>query len=152
MQPAAEETAITADDGESPGSDRSRRIRDAVEAALSDIILLGTEEQVRLAATAAAELAAGRPVHTAELVVSLRDFIRQVLDLERVPPQLVIPRQGPARPSPSRGGAKAEGSRADGSKPGGGKLPGGGGALGAGMGGGPGASAETDSHDEADHR
>lgn len=31
-------------------SDRSRRIRDAVEAALSDIILLGTEEQVRLAA------------------------------------------------------------------------------------------------------
>src|ERR1700689_3661185 len=34
-------------------SDRSRRIRDAVEAALSDIILLGTEEQVRLAAASA---------------------------------------------------------------------------------------------------
>src|SRR3984957_10472734 len=34
-------------------SDRSRRIRDAVEAALSDIILLGTAEQVRLAAAAA---------------------------------------------------------------------------------------------------
>lgn len=33
---------------DSPGSDRARRIRDAVEAALSDIILLGTEEQVRL--------------------------------------------------------------------------------------------------------
>ena len=32
-----------------PGQDRSRRVRDAVEAALSDIILLGTEEQVRLA-------------------------------------------------------------------------------------------------------
>lgn len=63
-------------------SDRSRRIRDAVEAALSDIILLGTEEQVRLAAAAATELAAGRPVHTAELVVSLRNFIRQVLDLD----------------------------------------------------------------------
>src|ERR1700689_1764631 len=58
-------------------SDRSRRIRDAVEAALSDIILLGTEEQVRLAAAAAAELAAGRPVETAALVVCLRDFIRQ---------------------------------------------------------------------------
>ena len=35
----------------SSGSDRARRIRDAVEAALSDIILLGTEDQVRLAAT-----------------------------------------------------------------------------------------------------
>src|SRR4051812_24509652 len=68
-----------------PSSDRSRRIRDAVEAALSDIILLGTEEQVRLAAQAASELAAGRPAHTADLVVSLRDFIRQVLDLEPVP-------------------------------------------------------------------
>ena len=30
-----------------PGSDRPRRIRDAVEAALSDILLLGTEEHVR---------------------------------------------------------------------------------------------------------
>ena len=35
------------------GSDRSRRMRDAVESALSDIILLGTEEQLRLAAFAA---------------------------------------------------------------------------------------------------
>ena len=31
------------------GAERGRRIRDAVEAALSDIILLGTDEQVRLA-------------------------------------------------------------------------------------------------------
>src|SRR6187402_2137116 len=38
---------------ESTSSDRSRRIRDAVEAALSDIVLLGTEEQVRLASRAA---------------------------------------------------------------------------------------------------
>src|SRR5690606_35079216 len=30
-------------------AERRRRIRDAVEAALSDVILLGTEEQVRLA-------------------------------------------------------------------------------------------------------
>src|ERR1700749_4619628 len=49
-----------------PLTDRSRRIRDAVEAALSDIILLGTEAQVTLAATVATELAAGRPAHTAE--------------------------------------------------------------------------------------
>lgn len=38
------------------GSDRSRRIRDAVEAALSDILLLGTETQVRLAERAARDL------------------------------------------------------------------------------------------------
>src|SRR6186713_1707068 len=76
-------------------SDRSRRIRDAVEAALSDIILLGTEEQVRLAAAAANELVSGRPVHTHELVVSLRNFIRTVLDLDPVAADVVIPRQGP---------------------------------------------------------
>jgi hypothetical protein len=86
------------------GSDRSRRIRDAVEAALSDIILLGTEEQVRLAAAAAAELVAGRAVETADLVVSLRNFIRQVLDLQPLPAQLSIPRQGPARSLGSRSG------------------------------------------------
>jgi hypothetical protein len=61
------------------GSDRARRIRDSVEAALSDIILLGTEEHVRLAERAARELTAGRPVHTHELVVSLRNFIREAL-------------------------------------------------------------------------
>ena len=91
-----------------PGSDRSRRIRDAVEASLSDIILLGTEEQVRLAATAAAELAAGRPVETAALVVSLRDFIRQVLDLDPVPSQLLIPKQGPSRATPVKGGKEGD--------------------------------------------
>src|SRR5690606_5542528 len=48
-------------------SDRPRRIRDAVEAALSDIILLGTEDQVRLASRAARELADGRPVHVHDL-------------------------------------------------------------------------------------
>jgi hypothetical protein len=78
-------------------SDRSRRIRDAVESALSDVILLGTEEQVRFAAHAAAELAAGRPVQTADLVVSLRNFIRQVLDLDVVPVNVIIPKQGPTR-------------------------------------------------------
>jgi hypothetical protein len=40
-------------------SDRRRRIRDAVEAALSDILLLGNEEQVRLAGQAATDMAAG---------------------------------------------------------------------------------------------
>ncbi|MBN8480215.1 MAG: hypothetical protein J0L88_01355, partial [Xanthomonadales bacterium] len=101
------------DDGEAePGAtsnDRSRRIRDAVEAALSDIILLGTEDQVRLAATAASELAAGRPVHTAELVVSLRDFIRDVLDLDAIPVSVAIPRQGPTRPASAGGAGKGRG-------------------------------------------
>jgi hypothetical protein len=41
-------------------SDRSRCTREAVESALSDIILLGTEEQVRLAGLAAQELVEGR--------------------------------------------------------------------------------------------
>src|SRR5690349_19781927 len=113
-----------------PSSDRSRRIRDAVEAALSDILLLGTDEQVRLAARAAAELVAGRPVHTAELVVSLRDFIRGVLDLEPVPANLDLPKQGPSRPSSSSKG-KGEGGREEGKQ--GGR---GGGMGGGGMGGG----------------
>jgi hypothetical protein len=78
-----------------------------VEAALSDVILLGTEEQVRLAVKAASDMVAGRTVETAELVVSLRTFIREVLDLEAVPAELVIPKQGPARPS----GAGTRGSR-----------------------------------------
>jgi hypothetical protein len=81
-----------------------------VEAALSDVILLGTEEQVRLAAQAATDLAAGRPVETAALVVSLRNFVREVLDLEPVPTDVVIPRQGAARPA--GGGSAGRGREA----------------------------------------
>jgi hypothetical protein len=82
------------------GYDRPRRIRDAVEAALSNIILLGREEQVRLAERAARELLAGHPVHTHELVVSLRDFIRDALDLAPLPANISIPMQGlPVRPA-----------------------------------------------------
>jgi hypothetical protein len=125
------------------GSDRSRRIRDAVEASLSDIILLGTEEQVRLAAAAAAELVAGRPVETAALVVCLRDFIRQVLDLQPVPSQLLIPKQGPSRATPSKGGKEGE---RHGAKPSGGSGLGGG-AGGAGLGGGLSHDEETEHHD-----
>ncbi|MES2635346.1 MAG: hypothetical protein V4669_20435, partial [Pseudomonadota bacterium] len=55
----------------SPGGERRRRIRDAVEAALSDIVLLGTARQVELAVTAANDLVAGRKVETAQLVVEL---------------------------------------------------------------------------------
>lgn len=118
--------------GSANGSDRARRIRDAVEAALSDIILLGTEAHVRLAQRAARELVEGRPVQTHELVVSLRDFIRKALDLDPIPAGLDIPAQGPSRPSGSgggRGGGQAGGR-------GGGEGGGGGGGLGGGMGGG----------------
>jgi uncharacterized membrane protein YccC len=123
------------------GSDRSRRIRDAVEASLSDIILLGTEEQVRLAAAAAAELAAGRPVETAALVVCLRDFIRQVLDLQPVPSQLLIPKQGPSRAMGLKSGKEDERNSAKQSS---------GGGLGGGVGGG-GFGAGFSHDEEAEH-
>lgn len=113
------------------GSDRTRRIRDAVEAALSDIILLGTEEHVRLAGRAAGELVSGRPVHTHELVVSLRGFIREALDLDPIPGDLAIPMQGPTRPS--GGGGKGERRKPD-SRGGGGMGMGGGSGTGLGMG------------------
>src|SRR5690606_39064606 len=90
------------------------QMRDAVEAALSDVLLLGTEEHVRLASAAASQLAAGQPIQTAELVVSLRNYIRKALGLETIPSDIAIPAQGPTRPSsggPSggRGGARSEG-------------------------------------------
>lgn len=129
-----------------PSTDRSRRIRDAVEGALSDILLLGTDEQVRLAARAAEELVAGRPVHTAELVVSLRDFIRSVLDLDPIPAGLDIPRQGPSRPSATTRG-KGDSAARDEAKQGGGRGMGGGAAAG-GMGMGMGLGLTGDSeHD-----
>ncbi len=127
-----------AGDPDSPAAERRRRIRDAVEAALSDVILLGTEEQVELAAAAARDMVAGRPVETAALVASLRVFIRQALDLEPLRESLVIPAQGPLRVAASGGGKR---------EPGGGRAGGGGGggmAAGAGMGMGVGHAAGRD--------
>lgn len=125
------------------GSDRARRIRDAVEAALSDIILLGTEEHVRLAQRAALDLVEGRPAQMHELVVSLRDFIRHALDLDPIPAGLAIPAQGPSRPSGSGGG------RGGGGQGGGGGGQGGGGGGGGGMGGGVGGGATLGTDDLA---
>jgi heme exporter protein D len=145
LQPAA-----TASDPIPPlvgpeSTDRSRRIRDAVEAALSDIVLLGTEEQVRLAAAAAAELTAGRPIQTAELVVSLRNFIRSVLDLEPIPGDVAIPKQGPARPGAAKAG-RADGEREGrgGGKAGGDAAAGAGAGLGLGIGSGIAVADDTD--------
>lgn len=126
----AEEGANTA---AAAPSDRRRRMRDAVEAALSDVLLLGTEEQVRLAARAAEDMVAGRTVETAELVVSLRTFIRDVLDLDPLPAALSVPRQGPLRPAAAGGsrGGRAERAGAGGaSGRGGGRQGGGDGSVG----------------------
>jgi len=142
-QPAAEDAGTVldgpggAEPADEPGSDRPRRIRDAVEAALSDVILLGTEDQIRLASRAVRELVAGRPVHTAELVVSLRDFIREALSLAPVPADAEVPMQGPTRPAGSGGGGRSgRGGQPGGAEAGGGRS---GGGAGGGMGGGMGA-------------
>lgn len=136
--------AVDLSESHGSGSDRARRIRDAVEAALSDIILLGTEQQVRLAEHAARDLVAGRPVHTHELVVSLRDFVRHALDLDPIPAGLAIPVQGPARPSGS--GGKGDRGRAEGGGGGGGGMGGGG------MGGGAGGGGTVDDEDTTGRR
>ncbi len=116
--------------------ERVRQVRDAVEAALSDIILLGTEEQVRLAVKAARELVAGNHVHTHELVVSLRNFIREALDLAAIPDNLEIPMQGPTRPAGAGGRGRGSGQQGLGRREGGGGGGGGGGmGMGIGMGG-----------------
>lgn len=131
------------------GSERTRRIRDAVEAALSDILLLGTETHIRLAERAAQELVAGRPVHTHELVVSLRDFIRKALDLDPVPEDGKIPMQGPTRPSNSGSRGKEDRGTGD-RKGGGGGSESSGAGLGIGMGIGGGRLNPDATHDDPD--
>jgi hypothetical protein len=83
-------------------------------------------------------------VHTHELVVSLRDFIRVALDLDPVPADLSIPMQGPARPSNASGRGKGERGKDGGQKGGGGMGMGMGGGMGSGMGGGFGAGNDED--------
>jgi uncharacterized membrane protein YgcG len=115
-------------------SERSRRIRDAVEAALSDILLLGTEAHCRLAGQAAADMAAGRPIHTADLVIALRDFIREALDLGPIPADVKIPLQGPTRAQGGGARAKGETGKSGGGGGGGGAADGGGGGGGGSIG------------------
>ena len=145
---AAADEGTSLEIGDSEGSDRARRTRDAVEAALADIILLGTDEQVELATKAAQELVAGRPVHTAELVVALREFIRAALRIDPVPATLDVPRQGPARTAGSGGRGRGEGGDRSGGRGGGGRGGGGGMGAGIGVGGaGVGAGLAADSND-----
>ncbi|MFT3986260.1 hypothetical protein [Aestuariivirga sp.] len=152
---AEEATALPAEIAQG-GSERARRIRDAVEAALSDIILLGTEEHVRLARDAARELVAGHAVHTHDLVVSLRNFIREALDLDPIPAGLELPAQGPARQPASGGGSSRSRDQGDGSGKGSGAGAGMGMGMGAGMGAGLGmgglGAATLDEDEDAHHR
>jgi heme exporter protein D len=132
IEPSPEMPEAQEADGITPArpgsSERQRRIRDAVEAALSDVILLGTPEQVALAAAAASDMVAGRSIETGALVVSLRAFIRQALGLEPIAAEVRIPLQGPLRPSTGSAGRSA-GARSDGA---GGATRGAGGGAGAG--------------------
>jgi heme exporter protein D len=130
-------------------NERARRVRDAVEAALSDIILLGTERQVELAARAARDMVAGRPIHTDELVISLRDFIREALDLDPIPADVAIPKQGPARVIAQRG--KGDGAKGEGGGKGGGAGGGMGGGMAAGAGAGLGAGSLAGDEDGHHH-
>lgn len=132
LTPEHEEEGEGSDQNENGSSDRSRRIRDAVEAALADIILLGTEEHVRMASQAAEDMAAGRPIHTAALVVSLRDFIRTALDLGPIPDDVMIPLQGPTRVQASGNRGKNEGGNRNAGR--GGAGGGGGASMGMGIG------------------
>ena len=140
-----QQSALEQDDDESDvpvlisSTERQRRVRDAVEAALSDVILLGTEEQVRLAAQAAQDMTAGRSIHTKELVVSLRNYVREALDLEPIPASVIVPAQGPLRPNTSGGANKRAGSGNDGGSNAGGAGRGGNGGGQGGGGGGMGA-------------
>lgn len=146
------EDATAVDGATSSGSDRARRIRDAVQSALSDILLLGTDEHVRLAQQAAIELVAGRSVHTHQLVVALRDYVRHALQLDPIPADIAatIPLQGPTRPSGS-GNGKGGSSGRDGGRNGGrGGGMGGGMAMG-GVALGAGARVEASAPDEPDN-
>lgn len=125
--------------------ERVRQTRDAVEAALSDIILLGTDEHVRLAEKAARELVAGKEIHTHELVVSLRNFIREALDLSPIPADIEIPMQGPTRPSSGGGRGRGGGQQAGGGREGGGGAGAGGGGMGMGIGMGMGGRSDDGS-------
>ncbi|OAZ71191.1 hypothetical protein SRCM100623_02108 [Acetobacter pasteurianus] len=83
-----------------------------------------------LAEHAARELVAGQRVHTHDLVVSLRNFVRQALDLAPIPSDLSIPIQGPTRVQASGGKGKDGGAEKAGG--GGGGNGGGGGMQGGG--------------------
>ena len=85
--------------------------RHQVEAALSDVILFGTSEQVQMATSCATAMPAGQPPPFDALVASLRNDLRVELGLDALPPELNVPPLGPSRYSQrgERGGRGGEG-------------------------------------------
>ena len=67
-------------------TERQRRMRDEVEVALSDVILLGTPEQVALAASAARDMAAGRSATQAPPPADHPFFCSILITLEKSSP------------------------------------------------------------------
>jgi len=104
---------------------------------------------MRVAGFAVQEVVEGRHVPTHDLVVSLRHFIREALDLEPIPTDLRIPRQGPTRPQSSGGKSKASGSEDSSGRGGRGGQRGGGGGAG---GGGAGMAGLDDENESANDR
>ncbi len=104
-------------------------------------------------AKAAQDMVEGRTVHTSELVVSLRDFIRQALDLQPIADGIAIPAQGPLRIAAAGGGAggKRGGANNAGNAGGGGGKGGAGGGGGMGMGGGMALGAGASAGVQAAH-
>lgn len=108
---------------------------------------------IRLAEHAVREMVAGRPVHTHDLVVSLRNFIREALDLAPIPADLMIPQQGPARPSAPA--ARGKNERGNDTSGGGGKVAAEAWAVvawGGGSGGGDGIATDDPSDPASGHR
>lgn len=91
------------------GLDPARRIRNAIEAAIhSEIIPLGTEQQIRLTESATPGLKESQCVENGEIIVALRDLVRTALDLKPIPSDLHISPPGPSALPPRTG---ADGAR-----------------------------------------
>lgn len=68
-----------------------------IEEALADLMVFGSETQVRLAATAVAQLAGGQVPDCQPLVEDLRTELRSLLGLVPLPAGLDLPPSGPGR-------------------------------------------------------
>lgn len=84
-----------------------------IEEALADVVLFGTLAQVKLAAECAQTILDGEPSGYQELVVQLRNDLREQLGLEPIPADLPMPDSGPGRPPkiPGAGGGAAYAAR-----------------------------------------
>lgn len=68
-----------------------------IEEALSEVVLFGTLEQVRMAAALVPTLQQGQVPDLQPLIENLRAELRQLLTLEALPPDVLLPPSGPGR-------------------------------------------------------